>query len=100
MSQQSPADRLSVGPSVVMAILNALEGGNLVHLRRDPTHRRRRIVEITTEGSAAFDTLETAPTRAESGLFAEPSDQERTTLRALLNRVASTSGDYVCRVTV
>ncbi len=96
MSQQSLVDKLDVDPSVLVAILNDLEGGDLLHRRRDPADRRRHIVEITPEGSITLSALETALTKVENELFADLSDQERATLRDLLNRVASTPSDYEC----
>ncbi|MFJ8026205.1 MarR family winged helix-turn-helix transcriptional regulator [Streptomyces sp. NPDC096311] len=96
MSQQSLIDRLEVDPSVLVAILNDLEGGDLVHRRRDPADRRRHIVEITPEGSVTISTLDTALTKVENELFADLSAQERATLQDLLNRVASVPRDYEC----
>jgi len=96
LSQQSLIDKLDVDPSVLVAILNDLEGGDLVHRRRDPADRRRHIVDITPEGSMTLGTLETALTKVEDELFADLSAQERSTLRDLLNRVASTPTDYEC----
>lgn len=95
-SQQSLIDKLNVDPSVLVAILNDLEGGDLLHRRRDPTDRRRHIVEITPDGSVTLGTLETALTKVENELFADLSEKERATLRGLLNRVASTASDYEC----
>ncbi|MFE4755036.1 MarR family winged helix-turn-helix transcriptional regulator [Streptomyces mirabilis] len=96
MSQQSLIDKLDVDPSVLVTILNDLEGEDLVHRRRDPADRRRHIVEITPDGSATLSTLDTALTKVESELFADLSQDERTTLRDLLNRTAAHSGDYEC----
>ncbi|MCZ0984811.1 MarR family winged helix-turn-helix transcriptional regulator [Streptomyces diastatochromogenes] len=96
VSQQSLVDKLDVDPSVLVTVLNDLEGGDLVHRRRDPADRRRHIVEITPEGSVTLGTLETALTKVENELFADLSEQERTTLRALLKRLASAPADYEC----
>src|SRR5258705_8147758 len=47
VSQQALIELVGVDPSVLVAILNDLEGHGLAQRRRDPTDRRRHILEIT-----------------------------------------------------
>ncbi|WP_095046554.1 MarR family winged helix-turn-helix transcriptional regulator [Streptomyces sp. WM6386] len=90
LGQRDLGARLRVDPSVLVALLNALEDGDLVRRRRDPADRRRHIVEITEAGTAAAAKLDAAIGRVEDELFAELTPQERDTLRSLLARVRTT----------
>src|ERR1700736_5122695 len=49
-SQQGLAEALSLDPSNVVGLLNELEERELVTRRRDPTDRRRHIVELSPLG--------------------------------------------------
>src|SRR4051812_27760864 len=89
-SQRDLGARLGVDPSVLVALLNALEERDLVRRRRDPTDRRRHIVEITEAGAAAVTKLDAAIGRVEDELFADLTPQERDTLHSLLARVRTT----------
>ncbi|NYI05337.1 MarR family winged helix-turn-helix transcriptional regulator [Allostreptomyces psammosilenae] len=93
VTQRALTEQLECDPSVLVAILNDLEDHALVHRRRDPGDRRRHIVEITPEGLAALRSTDAAVAEVERQLFADLSDDERTTLRALLSRVR-TPGDH------
>ncbi len=87
--QQVLVDVLAVDPSVLVTILNELESAELIHRRRDPSDRRRHIVEITPSGGRTLKALDTTFTEVEVELFADLSEAERNTLRELLSRVAA-----------
>jgi DNA-binding MarR family transcriptional regulator len=89
-SQRDLGARLGVDPSVLVALLNALEDRDLVRRRRDPADRRRHIVEITEAGAAAVTKIDAAIGRVEDELFADLTPQERDTLHSLLARVRTT----------
>jgi MarR family transcriptional regulator, transcriptional regulator for hemolysin len=52
--QQAMAEALSIDPSNVVLLLNELEQAGLATRRRDPTDRRRHIVEIAPAGEQAL----------------------------------------------
>lgn len=56
---------MPVDPSVLVALLNALEDRDLVRRRRDPADRRRHIVEITEAGASSVTKLDAAIGRVE-----------------------------------
>jgi DNA-binding MarR family transcriptional regulator len=89
-SQRDLGARLGVDPSVLVALLNALEDRDLVRRRRDPADRRRHIVEITEAGAEAVTKLDAAIGRVEDEVFGDLTAQERDTLHALLARVRTT----------
>lgn len=92
LGQRDLGTRLGVDPSVLVALLNALEDRDLVRRRRDPADRRRHIVEITEAGTAAVTKLDIAIRRVEDELFADLTRQDRDTLRSLLARVRTDHG--------
>ncbi|MEU5399124.1 MarR family winged helix-turn-helix transcriptional regulator [Streptomyces sp. NPDC005963] len=94
VSQQALIDMLEVDPSVLVAVLNDLEREELALRRRDPADRRRHIVEITTSGIAALRRSDEVLAEVEGELFTDLSEQERSTLRALLTRI-NTSPDHL-----
>ncbi|MFI8501321.1 MarR family winged helix-turn-helix transcriptional regulator [Streptomyces sp. NPDC085524] len=96
LSQRALADRLEVDPSVLVGILNDLEGDGLAERRRDPADRRRHNVVITAAGRAALDTTNAALDEVEGGIFGALSVQEREVLRGLLDRVNTSAEDFTC----
>ncbi|MFD6112344.1 MarR family winged helix-turn-helix transcriptional regulator [Streptomyces yangpuensis] len=96
ISQRALADRLEVDPSVLVGVLNDLEGEGLAERRRDPADRRRHNVAITPAGEAALTKTNAALDEVEDGMFAGLSAQERDHLRALLDRVNASAEDFAC----
>jgi DNA-binding MarR family transcriptional regulator len=86
-SQQALLDALAIDPSALVAILNELEGGGLLHRSRDPRDRRRHTVEITPAGRNAIKAIEHAIAEVEREAFADLNGAEIATLHQLLARV-------------
>ena len=84
--QQQVCEYLWLDPNNCVILLNELEERGYVERRRDPADRRRHVVDITDEGRAALDRAEHAQETLGDQLFADLSDEERESLRALLSR--------------
>ncbi|MFG2980044.1 MarR family winged helix-turn-helix transcriptional regulator [Streptomyces sp. NPDC048258] len=97
ISQRALAERLEVDPSVLVGILNDLEGDGLAERRRDPADRRRHNVAITAAGSTALGKTNAALDEVEQGLFASLSPGDQETLRALLARIDTHADDFDCQ---
>ncbi|WP_371615790.1 MarR family winged helix-turn-helix transcriptional regulator [Streptomyces sp. NBC_00454] len=96
VGQRALAERLEVDPSVLVGILNDLEGEGLVERRRDPTDRRRHNVAITDAGAVVLAKTNAALDAVELGLFAGLSQQDQDVLRGLLARIDSRAEDFDC----
>ncbi|MER7465095.1 MarR family winged helix-turn-helix transcriptional regulator [Streptomyces sp. NPDC097981] len=96
IGQRTLAERLEVDPSVLVGILNDLEGEGLAVRRRDPADRRRHNVGITEAGSAALAKTNAALDEVELAMFAGLSRQDREALRGLLARIDSNPDDFSC----
>lgn len=96
VTQKALIERLDVDPSVLVALLNDLEGDDLVRRRRDPADRRRHIVEITPEGTSRLRKSDIALDTVERELFADLSERELTTLRRLLDKLRTSPEDFSC----
>jgi len=70
-------------------ILNELEAAQFSVRRRDPSDRRRHIVEITAAGKRALERADKARESLEDEVLKDLSAEERATLRRLLDRVLS-----------
>jgi DNA-binding MarR family transcriptional regulator len=84
--QQQLCESLWLDPNNCVLLLNELEEMGYVERRRDPSDRRRHVVDITDEGRTALERGERAQETIGDQLFAALSDEERVTLRSLLNR--------------
>lgn len=96
ISQRALAERLEVDPSVLVGILNDLEGEGLAERRRDQADRRRHNVAITSAGEAVLGKTNAALDEVESVIFAGLSAQECDLLRGLLGRVNTSAEDFNC----
>ncbi|MFE2286984.1 MarR family winged helix-turn-helix transcriptional regulator [Streptomyces sp. NPDC059443] len=96
VGQRALAERLDVDPSVLVGILNDLEGDGLAERRRDPADRRRHNVAITDAGAVVLARTNAALDAVELGLFAGLSDQDQDVLRGLLARIDSRAEDFDC----
>jgi DNA-binding MarR family transcriptional regulator len=95
-SQQALIEALTVDASTLVAILNDLERDGLVERRRDPSDRRRHIVEITPAGTGAVSAVEDAITEVEQDAFADLDDVETAQLHGLLARVRTRHDEADC----
>jgi DNA-binding MarR family transcriptional regulator len=87
-SQHELSELLWVNRTIMVKLIDALEADGLVERRRNPADRRSYALELTSAGESARGELAEAGDRADAGLTAGLSDQRRTTLRALLRRIA------------
>ena len=95
-SQQALLETLSVDPSVLVSILNDLEEQGLAERRRDPTDRRRHIVEMSSTGCDVLRRIEEAVSQAEAQLFADLDEADRDRLQELLTKVRLIPDDPAC----
>jgi DNA-binding MarR family transcriptional regulator len=83
-SQQTMTEQLSMDSNTGVLVLNDLEDLEYVERRRDPTDRRRHIVDITDAGLEALERAEVAQGSIENEILGGLSDAERVTFRRLL----------------
>lgn len=84
--QQQLCEYLWMDPNNCVLLLNELEERGYLERRRDPTDRRRHVVDLTDAGLHALEQAERAQESIGEQLFAGLSDEERGTLRSLLSR--------------
>jgi DNA-binding MarR family transcriptional regulator len=84
--QQQLCESLWLDPNNCVLLLNELEEMGYVERRRDPADRRRHVVDLTNEGRKALERAERAQEGLEDQVLAGLSDDERATLRSLLQR--------------
>jgi DNA-binding MarR family transcriptional regulator len=87
--QQQLCESLWLDPNNCVLLLNELEEMGYVERRRDPSDRRRHVVDITDGGRIALERAERAQETIGDELLSALSDEERGTLRSLLSRVVS-----------
>jgi DNA-binding MarR family transcriptional regulator len=83
-SQQALGDMLCVDANTLVILLNELEAAGHATRERDPSDRRRHIVQLTPAGRVALSKGEHGMESVEDEVFAALSDEERATLRGLL----------------
>ena len=86
VTQQALADALHLDPNNCVLLLNVLESGRLAERHRDPTDRRRHIVELTAAGRRALEHADRALESVEDEVLGSLSHAERATLHGLLLR--------------
>jgi DNA-binding MarR family transcriptional regulator len=84
--QQDLAGVFWIDANNLVLLLNDLEADGLIQRRRDPSDRRRHIVDLTPAGQAALARVEQAQESLEDEVLATLSPDERATLRKLLIR--------------
>ena len=84
LSQQQLGETLGIDANNLVLLLNELEEAGFARRVREPTDRRRHIVEITDAGRAAFERGQRARDSVEDEVLAALDPDERATLRALL----------------
>ena len=87
VTQQELESALLVDANAVVLLLNDLESSGYVVRRRDPSDRRRHLVEVTRSGKAAWERADKARTALAEEMLGGFTAAERETLRNLLQRV-------------
>jgi DNA-binding MarR family transcriptional regulator len=83
-TQQQLGRSLMLDPNNTVILLNDLEDAGYVLRRRDPSDRRRHIVEMTAEGASALEHAEEKLETVEDEVLGNLNGSERATLRKLL----------------
>ena len=83
-SQQALGEMLCVDANTLVLLLNEIESAGHATRERDPSDRRRHIVQLTAAGRVALRKGEHGMESVEDEVFAALSDEERATLRGLL----------------
>jgi DNA-binding MarR family transcriptional regulator len=86
VQQQDLAEMLCIDANNLVLLLNELELREFAYRRRDPTDRRRHLVEITEKGLAAFDRAERGIESVEDEVLASLTGRERVELHSLLGK--------------
>jgi DNA-binding MarR family transcriptional regulator len=86
MPQQELSEMLCIDANNLVLLLNELESKEFALRRRDPTDRRRHLVEITEEGLRAFDNAEKGIESVEDDVLALLTREQRVELQELLAR--------------
>ena len=84
VSQQQMTEDLSMDANTGVIVLNDLEDLEYAERRRDPSDRRRHIVDITGAGLEALEAAEAAQGSIEDEILGGLSASERAQLRRLL----------------
>ena len=88
ISQREIAHALQMDPSQIVALVDSLENLGLVQRRPDPNDRRLRSVVATAKGKRVQAEAARRVAAAEDTVLSGLSDEERSQLHDLLNRVA------------
>ena len=84
--QQELAEALCMDANNVVLLLNELEDLGYITRRRDPSDRRRHLVDLTSTGRGALSSAEGAQETIEDDVLGALDDDERATLWRLLSR--------------
>jgi DNA-binding MarR family transcriptional regulator len=94
LTQQSLCGQLHLDPTNLVAILNELEEAGLATRRRDPTDRRRHLVEVSDKGIAVIESVSRVMDGVEADLLGGFEPAEREQLEVLLTSIWERSGGY------
>jgi DNA-binding MarR family transcriptional regulator len=84
ISQQQLSEILCIDANNTVLLLNEMEGQGLIRRLRDPTDRRRHLVEVTEHGKELFQRAQSAKETVEAEVLGALTAQERATLHRLL----------------
>jgi DNA-binding MarR family transcriptional regulator len=88
-TQATIADALGYDRSYLVGLLDDLEERGLIVRKRDPSDRRRHIVNLTPAGKKALSKLRALQASIDDDFFAPLDAEERATFHTLLHRLAS-----------
>jgi DNA-binding MarR family transcriptional regulator len=88
LSQQEAARRLGVDRTTMVALIDELEGKQLVQRRQDPADRRKNVVALTPAGHGTLTKAGKASDEAERRFLAPLTGNEAAQVREALRRVA------------
>ena len=92
ISQQELAKRLRMHASRLVGVLDDLEDRGLVERRASATDRRLYALHLTSVGESALGTIGQVGREHHRALLASLSEEERTSLAAMLARIAEQQG--------
>jgi DNA-binding MarR family transcriptional regulator len=84
ISQQQLSEILGIDANNTVLLLNEMEGQGLIRRVRDPTDRRRHLVEATKHGEEAFERAQRTRETVEDEVLGALTATERATLHRLL----------------
>jgi DNA-binding MarR family transcriptional regulator len=87
-TQGSIADSLGYDRGQLVGLLDELEAAGLIQRRRDPSDRRRHVVEMTASGRKTLAKLRALSKRLEEDFLAPLDERERQVLHSLLLELA------------
>jgi MarR family transcriptional regulator, temperature-dependent positive regulator of motility len=93
VTQQGLGQTLHLDANNCVILLNDLESDGYVERRRDPTDRRRHIVEMTAAGRRALEAAEVKLETVEDDVLGNLDGGERAALRDLLAKALEGNGD-------
>jgi DNA-binding MarR family transcriptional regulator len=88
LSQQEAAGRLGVDRTTMVALIDELEGKQLVQRRQDPADRRKNVVALTPAGRATLRKAGKASDEAERRLLAPLTGDQAAQVREALRMIA------------
>ena len=88
LSQQEAARRLGVDRTTMVALIDELEGKQLVQRRQDPADRRKNVVALTPAGRATLRKAGKASDEAERRLLAPLTGDQAAQVREALCMIA------------
>ena len=91
--QQGLGQMLMLDPNNCVLLLNDLDEAGYVERRRDPSDRRRHIVQITPEGLSALERAETKLETLEDEVLVNLSKAERSQLHGLMVKALADQED-------
>jgi DNA-binding MarR family transcriptional regulator len=91
-TQSQLGETLHLDKNNCVILLNDLEEDDYITRRRDPTDRRRHLVEMTHSGEKALEEAEVKLETLEDQVIGSLSDEERATLRDLLAKALGCVG--------
>ena len=87
VSQQQIADKLFRDKSSVLRTVNSLSHAGLLEVAADPFDKRRKLIQLTTEGKKIALRVADELARMDAQVFNCLSDEERTTLANILEKL-------------